>query len=291
MTNPLTKLLLAALAFSLLSTVALAQSTTQPSTIKVNPSADTAVQALKDSTRHGEWVMIDVPGTPRKIHTWIVYPERAEKAPVVVVIHEIFGMTDWVRATTDALAAEGFIAVAPDLLSGKGPNGGNTDSFPGGGASDMTSGATSGIGALTAEEDAQALDAVRDYALAQPSASGKSACIGFCWGGGTSFMYATSQPKLSAAVVCYGPPAKVDQQPKINCPVLGLYGGADTRISATVEPTKKTMSDLKKSYDPHIFDNAGHGFFRQQTGRGGANLKAAQQGWELAIMFLKKNLE
>jgi carboxymethylenebutenolidase len=262
---------------------------TAPAAHKPPPSADTAAAQLSASPRHGEWASIPVPGTDRKIHTWIVYPERPDKAPVVLVIHELFGMTDWVRATTDQMAAEGFIAVAPDLLSGKGPSGGGTESFPGGGTSGMGSGATGAVSALTAEEDAAALDAVLAYAVALPSATGKSGCIGFCWGGGTSFMYATSQPKLSGAVVCYGPPAKVDQMAKIACPVLGLYGGNDARISATVPGAVKAMGDMNKPYDPHIFDGAGHGFFRQQTA--GANAKAAEEGWNLAIEFLRKNLE
>jgi carboxymethylenebutenolidase len=281
-------LLLAAAFIMAAASTSIAQ-TTAPASHKAPPSATTATEQLSASPRHGEWASIPVPGTDRKIHTWIVYPERPDKAPVVLVIHEIFGMTDWVRAVTDQMAAEGFIAVAPDLLSGKGPNGGGTESFPGGGRSDMNSGATGGVSALTAEEDAQALDAVLAYAVAQPSATGKCGCIGFCWGGGTSFMYATSQPKLSGAVVCYGPPAKTEQMAKIACPVLGLYGGSDARISATVPGAIKDMADLKKSYDPHIFDGATHGFFRQQTSA--PNAKAADEGWNLAIEFLKKNLE
>lgn len=271
----------------MLATISIcAAQTTQPGG---PPSAATCDQALKDSPRHGEWVDVPVTGTDRKIHTWVVYPERPDKAPVVLVIHEIFGMTNWVRAATDALAAEGYIAVAPDLLSGKGPNGGGTESFPGGGQSGMGSGAVPAVSALTAEEDAAAIDAVRKYAIAQPSATDKTASIGFCWGGGTSFMYATHQPKLNAAIVCYGPPAKDEQLAKITCPVLGLYAGNDARITATVEPTKATMASLGKSYDPHIFDGAGHGFFRQQNNA--PNAKGAAEGWHLALAFLKKNLQ
>jgi carboxymethylenebutenolidase len=247
------------------------------------PSAATAVQSLKDSTRHGEWVDIALPGSDVKIHTWVVYPERADKAPVVLVIHEIFGMSDWVRAVTDQLAAEGFIAVAPDFLSGKGPNGGGTESL--GNQVGQT------IMKLTVDENTRILNAVRDYALALPAASDKCGCIGFCWGGTTSFSYATQQPKLNAAVVCYGTPPPAAALANITCPVLGLYGGADGRVTLTVPATSNTMSDLHKSYEPHVYDNAGHGFFRQQSGRNGANLAAAQQGWATAIAFLKKNLE
>jgi carboxymethylenebutenolidase len=247
------------------------------------PSSDTAADALKNSTRHGEWVDIPLASGNVKLHTWVVYPERKDKAPVVLVIHEIFGMTDWVRSVADALAAEGFIAVAPDLLSGKGPNGGGTESF---GSGDVRA----AIGKLSQDEVVQRLDAARDWAIKQPSASDKTATIGFCWGGGASFNYATAQPKLSAAVVCYGSPPKTpDAIAKINAPVLGLYGQNDNRITATVEPTKKAMAEANKSYTPHVYDGAGHGFFRQQNND--ANTKAAQKGWSEAVTFLKKNLE
>jgi carboxymethylenebutenolidase len=276
-------ILLAAITLLASVSLTLADSPTTAPAFAPPPSATTAVQALKDSTRHGEWDDIPLPGSDVKIHTWIVYPERSDKAPVVLVIHEIFGMSDWVRSVTDQLAAEGFIAVAPDFLSGKGPNGGGTDTL-----GDQV-GRT--IMKLTVDENTAILNAVRDYALAQPSASDKCGCIGFCWGGGTSFSYATQQPKLNAAVVCYGTPPPATAMANIACPVLGLYGGADFRVSSTVPGATKMMADLLKSYEPHIFPNAGHGFFRQQTGRGGANLAAAQQGWNAAIAFLKKNLE
>jgi carboxymethylenebutenolidase len=259
-----------------------------PPAVKIPPAEAASLDALKASTRHGEWADISQPGSDVKIHTWVVYPERSDKAPVVIVIHEIFGMSDWVRATTDQLAAEGFIAVAPDFLSGKGPNGGGTDELinaPGGNQVGQT------IMKLTVDEDTKILNAARDYALALPSATDKCGCIGFCWGGGTSFSYATKQPKLNAAVVCYGTPPPREALADITCPILGLYGGADNRVTSTVDPTTKTMAELKKSYDPHVYDNAGHGFFRQQTGRDGANLKAATAGWAEAIAFLKKNLE
>ena len=246
-------------------------------------SATTAQKALDSSPRHGEWVDIPIPNSTIKAHTWIVYPERADKAPVVLVIHEIFGMSDWVRALADQVAAEGYIAVAPDFLSGKGPTGGGTDDFG--------KNATSGVSKLTRDEEFAILDAARDYAIAQPSALNKTATIGFCWGGGVSFGYATHQPKLTAAVVYYGTPPKKEGMADIACPVLGLYGKDDARITSTVDPTVAAMTALNKSYDPHIFDGAGHGFMRQQDGRNGANLKAAQDGWKFTVEFLKKNLQ
>jgi carboxymethylenebutenolidase len=246
-------------------------------------SGATAQEALKSSPRHGEWVDVPLHGGDVKIHVWVVYPERKDKAPVVLVIHEIFGMSDWVRAVADQLAAEGFIAVAPDMLCGLGPNGGGTES--------LGQGVGQAIRKLSLDDQAKRLDAVRDYALALPSATDKSASIGFCWGGGVSFGYAAVQPKLNAAVVFYGTPPAKEAMGNIACPILGLYGGDDARITATVDGTINSMAELKKDYTPHIYEGAGHGFLRQQDGRSGANLKAATQGWSQTIAFLIKNLQ
>ena len=173
----------------LLLSLASSSSAQENAVAKIPPAAEAAAQALKDSPRHGEWVEIVIPGVETKVRSWVVYPERKERAPVLIVIHEIFGMTDWVRAVADQLAAEGYIAIAPDLLSGKGPDGGGTDSFAG----DM---ARVAIADLKPKEIESRLNAVRDYAIALPAATGKSATIGFCWGGSTSFAYATRQRKL-----------------------------------------------------------------------------------------------
>jgi carboxymethylenebutenolidase len=205
------------------------------------------------------------------------------------VIHEIFGMTDWVRAVADQMAAEGFIAIAPDLLSGMGPNGGGTESLG------QNVGQT--IRSLTPEDQAKKLNAVRDYAIKLPAANGKSGVIGFCWGGAAVFNYAVRQPDLNAGVAYYGQAPLQNNAPdkealaKIKAPILGMYGGNDARITSTVEPTKAAMTELGKSYEPHVFDGAGHGFLRQQTGQDGANMKATQQAWPATIAFFKKHLQ
>ena len=191
------------------------------------PTEDDAAARLNSSPRHGEFHTVDVRGTP--VRVWVVYPERKDKAPVVLVIHEIFGLTDWIRAVTDQLAAEGFLAVAPDLLSGKGPHGGGSDDFP------ARDDATKAVSGLDRDEVLARLDAVRDWALAQPSAGTSSGTVGFCWGGGTSFACAVHQPQLDAAVVYYGtPPQDLSTLAAVRAPVLGLYGGDDARVTSTV---------------------------------------------------------
>lgn len=250
----------------------------------IPPGADNATQALVDSPRHGEWAGVKIPDSETTLKTWVAYPERSDHAPVVIVIHEIFGMTDWVRAVADGLAAEGFIAVAPDLLSGMGPDGGGTESFKGDAVREA-------IRKITDDELTTRLNAVRDYALSLPSAADTSACIGFCWGGTSTFTYATRQPALDAAIVYYGTAPGQEAMASIQCPVLGLYGGDDNRVTSTVEPTAKAMRELDKTYTHHVYEGAGHGFLRQQTGRDGANAKAAESAWKETLTFLGERLE
>jgi carboxymethylenebutenolidase len=250
---------------------------------KIPASATSAAETVKNSPRHGEWADIALPDGKTKIKTWVVYPERSDKAPVVIVIHEIFGLTDWVRAVADQLAADGFIAVAPDLLSGKGPGGGGTESFEGDKVREA-------IRSLPPAEVTERLNATRDHALKFPAANGKSATIGFCWGGSQSFMYATAQPDLSAAVVFYGTGPKDDAAiGKIKAPVLGLYGSDDARVNSTIPDTEATMKKHDKAFTHHMYDGAGHGFLRQQDGRDGANLKASEAAWKETIEFLRAN--
>jgi carboxymethylenebutenolidase len=265
---------------------------TQPQTLARSGPVDQSLaeKTLDQSPRHGEWIDIELPEAKIKLKTWIVYPERSDKAPVVIVIHEIFGMTDWVRATADQLAAEGFIAIAPDLLSGMGKDGGATESMEGGEVREK-------IRQLQDDEVVKRLNATREYALALPSAGTTSAAIGFCWGGSATFKYAAAQPKLDAAVVFYGTAPMKENKPdkdalsKIQAPLLGLYGGNDARVTSTVEATAQAMKELQKEFTPHIYEGAGHGFVRQQLGTISANSDAAKIAWRETIDFLRTNLE
>jgi carboxymethylenebutenolidase len=249
----------------------------------IPPGEAGAKDALNKSPRHGEWVDVSVPGAKTPLRCFMVYPEIKDKAPVVIVIHEIYGASDWLRAVADQLATDGFIAIAPDLLSGKGPNGGGTEAV---GSRDDVVRLVRG---LKQDDVISALNAAREYAIKLPAANGKSASIGFCWGGGMSFNYAVTQPALDAAVVYYGTsPAAADLE-RIKAPVLGFYGGDDARVTSTVAPTTEQMQKLGKSYASHIYDGAGHGFLRAQDARNGANLKAARQAWPATIAFLREH--
>ena len=272
-----------------------------PSQKNLPPSSEGGKARLNNSPRHGELAKTTVRGTP--LNLWASYPERPDKAPVVVVIHGASGFDDWVRSVADQLAADGFIGIVPDLLTGRGPNNGSTEAFSG---RDEVSKA---IQLLTREEIVARLHAVRDYAMKLPAASSKTAVIAFCFGGSQAFMYATQQPALNAAVVFYGSaPAQTltpsgagtaptsfvpaaDMLVNINAPVLGLYGGADARINATIPATEAKMKELGKVYEPHIFKGAGHAFLSAQSGQNGSNMQAPERAWPLMIAFLRKHLD
>jgi carboxymethylenebutenolidase len=248
------------------------------------PAEETAKAALEKSPRHGEYV--DVKGADGKpIRTWVVYPERKDKAGVVIVIHEIFGLSDWIRGVADQLAREGFIAAAPDLVSGHAPGGGGTESAA------SRDDVVALVRAITPAEATARLDAVRNYATSLPAANGKSATIGFCWGGARSFAYAADQPALDAAVVYYGTSPEAADLARVKAPVLGHYGGDDARVNATIAPAEAEMKRLGRVYEPHVYDGAGHGFLRAQSGREGANYKATQQAWARSIAFLREKLK
>jgi carboxymethylenebutenolidase len=249
------------------------------------PSEAQAKAVLDRSPRHGEWVDVKLPSGGAPIRTWVVYPERKDKAGVVIIVHEIFGLSDWIRGVADQLAREGFIAVAPDLISGLGPKGGGTDSVA------SRDDVVKLVRDLTPEMATARLDAVREYAVKLPAANGKSATIGFCWGGGHSFAYAVTQPSLAAAVVYYGTPPEAAEMARIHAPVLGFYGGDDARVTATVATAEAQMKKAGKTYEPHVYPGAGHGFLRAQDDRGGANLKATRSAWPRTVAFLREHLK
>jgi carboxymethylenebutenolidase len=208
---------------------------------------DWAKPRLNKSPRHGEWV--EYKSGERTLKAFVVYPERKEKAPVVLVIHEIFGLTDWVRGVCDQLAENGVIAIAPDLLSGQ--------TFA------DVDGARKAISALPGAQVIADLNATADYAKKIPAGNGKLAVCGFCWGGGWAFGYASANPDLKAAYSFYGPasdnPAEVG---KVACPVYGFYAEKDERVNASIAKGEELMKAAGKKYEPVIYKGAGHGFMR-----------------------------
>jgi carboxymethylenebutenolidase len=233
---------------------------------------DWARARLEKSSRHREWVTVKHDG--RAVETFVVYPESKDKRPVVLVIHEIFGMTDWVQDLADQVAEAGYIAVAPDLLSGMAPNGGRSSDFPDGKSVEA-------VGKLNPDQVTADLNAVADYALKLPASSGTLFVAGFCWGGGQTFRFATNRADLAAAFVFYGSPPDKDAMARIKAPVYGFYAGNDARIGATVPDAIQQMKAAGKTFQPVTYDGAGHGFMRagEAPDASDANRKARTDAW------------
>src|SRR5437868_10310016 len=232
-----------------------------------------ARERIAKSTRHSEWVTVKHDG--RSVETLVVYPESKQKRPVVLVIHEIFGLSDWAQELADEVAAAGYIAVAPDLLSGMGPNGGRTKDFPAGAV-------TEAVGKLNPDQVTADLNAAADYGLKLAAANGKLYVAGFCWGGGQTFRFATNRGDLSAAFVFYGPPPTKDAMSRIKAPVYGFYAGNDARIGATLPETRENMKAAGKTFDPVTYEGAGHGFMRagEAPDASEPNRKARSEAWQ-----------
>jgi carboxymethylenebutenolidase len=248
-------------------------------------STSTVTDRLESTPRHDEWAAVARDG--RTIHTYVSYPEVATKAPVVILIHENRGLTDWVRAVADRLSEQGYIALAPDLLSGAAPNGGRTSDF----ASEDA--AREAISKLSSEQVMSDLNAVAAYARSIPSASGKISVAGFCWGGARAFEYANrAEVPLVATHVFYGTgPQDPSSVESINGPVYGYYGGNDARVNATIPKTEELMRAANKSFEPVIYKDAGHAFLRSGEMADGSaeNKKAAAEAWKRWLALLAQS--
>jgi len=235
---------------------------------------DPVKERLDKSPRHHEW--IEVKRGEHAVHCFVTYPEVKDKATAVLVIHENKGLTDWVRAVADQLAEAGYIAIAPDLLSGLGAGGGKTDSFA------STDAATQALYKLEATQVTADLNAVADHALKLSACNGKLAVAGFCWGGSQSFAFASERKDLKAAFVFYGGAPKEDATlAKIACPVYGFYGESDSRIGATLPATSEAMTKHTKTFEPVTYAGAGHGFMRagEALDASESNKKARDEAW------------
>lgn len=244
---------------------------------------DWAKKRLEASPRHQEWV--ELKHGDRTVKCFVVYPERKDKATVVVLIHEIMGLTDWVQSVADQLAEQGYIAIAPDFLSGMAPGGGRTTDF------EDASKAREAISGLKPEQVTADLDAAVDYGKKLPSANGKVAVAGFCWGGTQTFRYATNRADLAASCVFYGSgPTDPAALAKIGGPVYGFYGGNDNRINATIPDSVKLMKEAGKTYEPVTYEGAGHGFMRAGEAPDASedNKKGRDAAWKRWLEILGK---
>jgi carboxymethylenebutenolidase len=245
---------------------------------------DWAKARLEKSPRHLEYVKVQ--NGKREVNSFIGYPEVKDKATAVIVIHEIFGLSDWVRGVTDQLAEAGYIAIAPDLLSGTAPGGGGTAELGSGDA------VRKAISSLPADQITKDLDAVVEYVSKLPACNGKVVVMGFCWGGGQTFRYATNNKNIKAALAFYGTgPEKAADIARIQAPVYGFYGGNDNRVNSTIPKSEELMKAAGKTYEPVIYEGAGHGFMRagEAPDANEANKKARDQAWTRIKAILKKS--
>ena len=252
-------------------------------TIQSTVAQDWAKARLEKSPRHIEYVKVK--HGDREVNCFVAYPEVKDKATAVVIIHEIFGLSDWVRGVVDQLAEAGYIVVAPDFLSGSATNGGGTAELGGGDA------VRKAISSLKPDQITADLNAAVEYAAGLPSCNGKVAVGGFCWGGTQTFRFATNNKKIKAGFAFYGSgPEKEEEIQRIACPVYGFYGGNDNRVNATIPKSKELMKKAGKTYEPVIYDGAGHGFMRagEAPDANEANKKAREDGWKRWKELLNK---
>ena len=253
-------------------------------TLTTASAQDWAKPRLEKSPRHLEFVTVKQGS--REVKCFIAFPEVKDKATAVVVIHEIFGLSDWVRGVTDQLAEAGYIAIAPDLLSSVGPNGGGTEALGG------ADGARKMIGSLPPDQITADLNAVMAHVAKLPACNGKVAVAGFCWGGKESFRFATNNKNIKSVFSFYGamPDSETDMA-RIACPIYGFYGGNDARINASIPKATEMMKKVSEPYDPVTYDGAGHGFMRAGEDPGdsnAANKKARDEAWKRMKDGLKK---
>ncbi|TMP98570.1 MAG: dienelactone hydrolase family protein [Verrucomicrobia bacterium] len=252
-------------------------------TVTTALAQDWAKARLEKSPRHLEWVKVK--HGDREVNCFIAFPEVKEKATAVVVIHEIFGLSNWVRGVADQFAEAGYIAIAPDLLSGAAPGGGGTAELGGDDA------ARKAISALSPDQVTADLNAVVDYVAKLPACNGKVAVGGFCWGGGQTFRFATNNRNIKAAFAFYGTgPDKEEEIARINCPVYGFYGGNDERVNASIPKSTELMKKAGKTYEAVTYEGAGHGFMRagEAPEASEANKKARAESWQRLRDLLKK---
>ncbi|GJG86227.1 dienelactone hydrolase [Gemmatimonadetes bacterium T265] len=244
-----------------------------------------AVARLNASPRHGEYVTVRAGGD--SVRAWVVYPQRSSRAPVVVVVHEIFGLSSWVRGVADQLAAEGYIAIAPDFLTDS-PAQANPDNVG-------MQAAVQQISNLDVSQVQRRITMAADYATALPSALPQYGVVGFCWGGSIAFGHAVAAatqltPALKASVVYYGTAPRSSELARERVPILGLFGGNDARVVSTLPPADSTLRALGRTHDFVVYPGAGHGFLRQQSDSSGANLNATRQAWPRTVAWFKQYL-
>lgn len=241
-------------------------------------AANRGAPAEDPITTHGEWVAFPN-AAGDTVRAYVAYPERQGAAPAIVVIHEIFGLTEWEPTVADDYARKGYVAIAPDLLASRY---GSTRAL-GDSARQM-------VGTLRGEDVVADLEATLAWVRAQPATNpGRVAAIGFCWGGGTVWRFVAAVPDLSAAVVCYGPAADTTMLARVRTPVLGVYGENDGRVNNQLPSVVRAMQAAGAPFVADSYPGTGHGFLK--PGRRGHGTEAAVRAQADIDAFLTRHLE
>ena len=220
--------------------------------------------------------MVEFPFAGGNTGGYLSIPEKGN-GPGVVVIQEWWGLVDHIKDVCDRFAAEGFVALAPDLYHGK------TAKSPDEAGKLMM--------ALRIDEAEKDLSAAVEYlSTLDATTSEKSGVVGFCMGGALSLYTATKNANIGACVVFYGGHPKVKPDlPNLHAPVLGIYGEKDRSVTpASVHELERQVKSLGKQIEVKIYPGADHAFFND-TRPEVYNAEASADAWQRTIEFLRRH--
>lgn len=242
--------------------------------------------------------MIEIEFEGDNIPAYLAEPAGTPKGGLIV-IHEVWGLQSHTKSIADRLAKEGYVVIAPNLLSEIGI----TEELAGSLAEElfdperrtqaqpkirelMTPMQAPGFGEKTIARVRQCFE----YLIARPELKEKIGVIGFCFGGTYSFSLAVHEPRLKIAIPFYGHADFTSEElSNISCPVLAFYGENDERLMEALPELKDNMKKAGVNFRAEVYKNAGHAFFND-TNRFAYNEGAAKDAWDKTISFLSDNL-
>lgn len=221
---------------------------------------------------------ITYPAATGEMRAFMARPKKGKKFPAVIVIHENRGLVPHIRDVTRRMAAEGFLALAPDALS---PVGGTPE--------DITN-----VGELfkklNSDETTKNFVAAVKYLKTNPKSTGNVGCTGFCWGGAMTNNVAVNSPDLNAAVPYYGRTPAPEDVEKIKAPIMAHYAGNDQGINAGIPAFEEALKKYNKEYKIFMYEGASHAF-NNDSNKERYNEQAAKLAWERTIQFFKEKLK
>ena len=224
---------------------------------------------------------VDLPGPDGEIGAYVARPREGGPAPAVVVVHENKGLVPYITDVARRLAAAGYVAVAPDLLSRLG----GTASFQ------TPADVTAALATIDAADVVADVRATLDWAAGQADVqSDRLGILGFCYGGGVAWRVLTQEPRLTAGIPFYGPTPDLAAVPGIRAPVLAVYGGTDQRITSMLPAIREAMEQHGKTFEPVVLEGAGHAF-HNDTNPDRYHPEAAREAEDAAVGWLDRWLK